>query len=781
MKRPTLIALAALVAACSKTPNIQDFTAVSPSIALGDSTELVIKADSDTKLNIDQGIGDVTGKTLVPISPTSTTTYTLTAYTWYGRSTVTTTVTVGHGAAGQITLAGLSSELAVDTPANVTVTIRDRFGNAVTDYTGTLHFTLTDLAAPPIADVTFTAAMRGTTTISVQFFTEGEQSLIATDTANPSLTNSTITQVRAGSASAYTLSALPGSAVAGEPLPLTITAVDRHGNVVKNYAGTAHVSSTDPTDRLPADGGFTNGVRTVSLAFVTAVGHFATVSEVGGAISTNTTTVNVVSGDATQLIASGQATIAGAGTSTAVTAKDTYGNTVASYTGTVAFTSSDAQASLPASYSFVTADAGQHAFPLTLKTAGAQTVTATDAARSISGIGRFSVAPAAGANCAVTELPSSAAAGAQLGLRVTVYDAFANAATGYGGTMALSSSDGAAQLSGSATYTVTDAGSRAFSVQLRTAGNQTVTATDSTNSISCQGSVTIVPGATLFVVGFAGTDAWAGTAVSATVSARDSFGNGVTNYAGTIAFTSSDSAAAIPSNVTLNGTEGGTTTVSVTFNSIGAQTLTATDTVVATATGTGMQTVHGLVYTDPASGGKVRFIKNASSNASLVQLDLVSNTSLFPLTTGAQSSQRNGAFAAGMNLPVDTTKVTAGSPFIVTPTFGTGLQGILNLGTAPQAVGALINTVDSILYSGISQKRVSGTPAVTLGDQPVRPFPGATSVYYSLKLRLTPGAAVGTVFDGQSLGSKFHAAVRDRSGSDVFQNADFALGKLEVR
>jgi len=43
------------------------------------------------------------------------------------------------------------------------------------------------------------------------------------------------------------------------------------------------------------------------------------------------------------------------------------------------------------------------------------------------------------------------------------------------------------------------------------------------------------------------------------------------------------------------------------------------------------------------------------------------------------------------------------------------------------------------------------------------------------------GAAVGTIFDGASLGSKFHAAVRDRSGTDVFQNADFAIGKLEVR
>lgn len=48
------------------------------------------------------------------------------------------------------------------------------------------------------------------------------------------------------------------------------------------------------------------------------------------------------------------------------------------YTGTVHFTSSDAQAILPADYTFVAADAGTHTFPITLNTLGDQTVTITD-------------------------------------------------------------------------------------------------------------------------------------------------------------------------------------------------------------------------------------------------------------------------------------------------------------------------------------------------------------------------------------------------------------------
>ena len=48
------------------------------------------------------------------------------------------------------------------------------------------------------------------------------------------------------------------------------------------------------------------------------------------------------------------------------------------YTGTVHFTSSDAQAGLPANYTFTGGDAGTHVFSVTLKTAGTQSITATD-------------------------------------------------------------------------------------------------------------------------------------------------------------------------------------------------------------------------------------------------------------------------------------------------------------------------------------------------------------------------------------------------------------------
>jgi hypothetical protein len=74
------------------------------------------------------------------------------------------------------------------------------------------------------------------------------------------------------------------------------------------------------------------------------------------------------------------------GTST-VTAKDAHGNTATSYNGIVHFSSSDTQASLPADYPFTTADASVHTFSATLKTAGTQSLTATDSnTNSITGM-----------------------------------------------------------------------------------------------------------------------------------------------------------------------------------------------------------------------------------------------------------------------------------------------------------------------------------------------------------------------------------------------------------
>src|SRR5262249_37414813 len=76
------------------------------------------------------------------------------------------------------------------------------------------------------------------------------------------------------------------------------------------------------------------------------------------------------------------ATTAGVAHSLTVTLRDAYGNVASGYTGTVAFSSSDPIAALPAGYTFTAADAGVHTFTVTLKRAGTQLITVSDVATS---------------------------------------------------------------------------------------------------------------------------------------------------------------------------------------------------------------------------------------------------------------------------------------------------------------------------------------------------------------------------------------------------------------
>ena len=91
-------------------------------------------------------------------------------------------------------------------------------------------------------------------------------------------------------------------------------------------------------------------------------------------------TIHVNAAAASVLLVSGFPTSIAAGTAASftVTALDAYGNIATGYRGTVHFTSSDAQASLPANYVFTATDAGTHTFTATLNTSGTQSITATD-------------------------------------------------------------------------------------------------------------------------------------------------------------------------------------------------------------------------------------------------------------------------------------------------------------------------------------------------------------------------------------------------------------------
>src|SRR5262249_26283270 len=94
---------------------------------------------------------------------------------------------------------------------------------------------------------------------------------------------------------------------------------------------------------------------------------------------------------------------AGESATVTVTALDAFGNVVPGYRGTVRFTSSDADATLPASYTFTASDNGVRTFQVIFRTAGTQGLTARDSATgSVTVTGSISVAPAAAFSFTVT-------------------------------------------------------------------------------------------------------------------------------------------------------------------------------------------------------------------------------------------------------------------------------------------------------------------------------------------------------------------------------------------
>jgi hypothetical protein len=155
-------------------------------------------------------------------------------------------------------------------------------------------------------------------------------------------------------------------------------------------------------------------------------------------------------------------------------------------------------------------------------------------------------------------------------------------ATGYTGTVHFTSSDSQAVLPAEYTFTAANNGTRGFLVRLKTAGVQSITVTDTmtpslTNTVS---GITVTPAAaySLKVTGFP-SPVTSGTSQSFSVTAYDPYGNVATGYTGTIYFTSSDPQALLPLNFTFIAVDAGTYSFTATLNTIGTQSIRATDTV----------------------------------------------------------------------------------------------------------------------------------------------------------------------------------------------------------
>jgi hypothetical protein len=192
---------------------------------------------------------------------------------------------------------------------------------------------------------------------------------------------------------------------------------------------------------------------------------------------------------ATRFLLTGYPALATAGVSqnVTVTAQNSDGSTDTSYWGFFHFHSTDTWAVLPAT-SYLTNGIGT--FHVTLQTAGTQSITVTDTVNAtITGSETgISVKAAATSRFQVSGW-ASATAGVAGNVTVTAMDSFGNPTPGYAGTVHFSSSDLKAVLPADTALTK---GKGTFSVALKTAGKQTLTVTDISNS-GIAGSLAAIP------------------------------------------------------------------------------------------------------------------------------------------------------------------------------------------------------------------------------------------------------------------------------------------------
>jgi uncharacterized delta-60 repeat protein len=372
-----------------------------------------------------------------------------------------------------------------------TVAACDTYGNWVTGYTGTIHFTSSDPAAILPADYSFNSADHGSHWFyNVILRTAGTQSLTATDLANAALTgqqSGIVVNPNPAAAAFLLVSGYPLTTTAGASHTFTVTAYDASDNVATSYTDTVHFTSTDPAASLPPDYTFTSadlGSHTFSATLMTPGTQTLAAADLTNralAYQQSGITVNPRPPVATSLAVGGYPSPATAGTSQVltVTARDDSGNVVTGYTGTVHFTSTDPAASLPPDYTFTAADRGTHTFAIVLKTAGNQSLAVTDTANpALAGTqSGISVTPALPSVVTVAGLPSPAAAGRSVPFTLSIRDAYGNLATGYTSTVHFTSTDPAASLPPDYTFTAADLGAHAFSATFATAGTQTITAT----------------------------------------------------------------------------------------------------------------------------------------------------------------------------------------------------------------------------------------------------------------------------------------------------------------
>ncbi|HEY6225048.1 MAG TPA: hypothetical protein VIW26_14780, partial [Gemmatimonadales bacterium] len=445
---------------------------------------------------------------------------------------------------------------AIITPA-VQVTALDAGGNTATGFLGNVTMTIGTNAGSGTLSGTLTvgsaAGVATFTDLSINKLGTG-YTLKATASGLSSATSLPFNIV-VGTATQLAFSGQPTTTTAGATITpaVKVTAKDAQGNTVTSFSGNVTIAiGNNP------GGGSLSGTKTVAAAAGVAtfsdlsinrngVGYTLTASSSGltGATS-NSFTINPGPVVALVFTAQPQTTTSLTALTPAVqvTARDSVGNTVTSFTSNVVMTiSANPGGGTLSGTTTVAAVAGVATFGnLKIdKTGTGYRLTATSGALSVQS-SAFSILPGAATQLAFTGQPSATGAGAVItpAVEVTALDAGGNVATGFAGniTMAIGTNPAGGTLSGTLVIPAT-AGVATFSdLSINKLGTgYTLKATSTGLTTATSAPFNIVAGAAtklVFSVQPSNTAAGAAITPAVKVTAQDGAGNTVTSFSGSV-------------------------------------------------------------------------------------------------------------------------------------------------------------------------------------------------------------------------------------------------------
>ncbi len=727
--------------------------------------------------------------------------YTVTAV-WRAWSATSASVaaTVATDPATHFLLTAASTTPTAGEADNLTITALDAYGKTATTYTGSHNLTFGGAgnspsgSHPTVSSATGTATNFGTATAitftngvaTVSGANNGVMKLYKAETASITVVSGTVNNgtglsVTVGlAATSFSMTAATTTPAPGASDSLTITAKDTYGNIMTSYTGSHNLTFGGPhtigsfTPTVTSSEGtatnigtataiaFTNGVASVSGAsngvMTLYKAETVSVTVTDGTLSNGAGLSVTVSPAAAASLALGAASLTptvGVADNLTVTAKDTYGNTATSYTGSHNLTfggasngpsgnapTVDSSAGTVTNFGTATAiaftagvatvAAGDNGV-MKLYRAEAASIAVTDGTLSNGAGLTVTAAAAAAASFSLTAASTSLTAGEADNLTVTALDAYGNVATSYTGsknltfggagtvgasTPTVTNSSGVAKNFGVATATTFTAGVATVSgssngvMKLYKVETASVTVTSGTVTSGTGLSIAVSVGAaSSLALAATSTTPTAGASDNLTITAEDAYGNTITSYTGS-------------HNLTFGGP-----------HAIGAYTPTVTS---SAGTATNIGTATAIAFTNGVAS-----VSGASNGAmTLYKAETVSVT----VTDGTLS---NGAGLSVTVSPAAAASLTLGAASL-TPTVGVADNLTV---TAKDTYGNTATTYTgshNLTFGGASNGPNGNAPTVDSSAGTVTAFGTATAITFT--------AGVATVAAGDNGVMKLYRA-----------------------